>query len=126
MSFKIIYYLELWLPFRSVEQSYLCNFGRGQYEEQFCEFILNSGQWFSKRCGLKDFYFLELWRPSWSVEQAEPSFSFERVFMGNIHVKLFKFGPVVQEEMLFKEKVYVRRRMMTDPRWMKTDHNTSP
>ena len=26
--------------------------------------------------------------------------------MGNIHVKLYKFGPVVQEEMLFKEEVY--------------------
>ena len=29
-------------------------FGRGYYEEQFCEFILNLGQWFRK-CRLKDF-----------------------------------------------------------------------
>ena len=30
--------------------------------------------------------------------------------MGNIHVKLYmKFGPVVQKEMPFKEKVYGRR-----------------
>ena len=32
--------------------------------------------------------------------------------MGNFHVKLFEIRPVVQEEMLFKEKVYGRR--MTD------------
>ena len=40
-------------PFRSVEQSHLCNFGRGCYEEQFCKIILNLGQWF-RRCCLKD------------------------------------------------------------------------
>ena len=33
------------------------------------------------------------------------------------HVKLYKIGPVVQEEMLFKEKVYGRHT--------KTDHNSS-
>ena len=27
---------------------------------------------------------------------------------GNIHVKLFEIGPLVQEDMLFKEKVYGR------------------
>ena len=36
-----ISYLELWQPFSSVEQNHLCNFGRGYYEEQFCEIILN-------------------------------------------------------------------------------------
>ena len=37
--------------------------------------------------------------------------------MENIHVKLWKIGPVVQEEMLFKEKVYG---------WhTKTNHNSS-
>ena len=30
----------------------MCNFVRGCYEEQFCEIILNLGQWF--RCCLKD------------------------------------------------------------------------
>ena len=54
MLFKGISYLELWQPFYSVEQHHLCNFGRGVYEEQFCEIILNLGQWFS-RCCLKDF-----------------------------------------------------------------------
>ena len=28
--------------------------------------------------------------------------------MGNIHVKLYEFGPVVKEKMLFKEKNYGR------------------
>ena len=46
MPFKGIYYLELWQPFCSAECNHLCNFGRGYYEEQFCEIILNLGQWF--------------------------------------------------------------------------------
>ena len=52
--FKDISYLELWQSFCSVEQNHLCNFGRGYYEEQFCEIILNLDQWF-RRCHLKDF-----------------------------------------------------------------------
>ena len=54
MSFTDISYLELWQPFFSAECSHLCNFGRGYYEEQFLEIILNLGQWF-RRCHLKDF-----------------------------------------------------------------------
>ena len=54
MLFKIISYLELWQPFCSVERNQLCNFGRRYCEEQFCEIILNLGQWF-RRCHLKDF-----------------------------------------------------------------------
>ena len=54
MSFKDISYLELRRPFCSAEQNRLCNFGRGHYEEQFCEFILNFGQCF-RGCRLKDF-----------------------------------------------------------------------
>ena len=53
MPFKGISYLELWQPFCSAERNHLCNFGRGYYEEQFCELMLISGQWF--RCRLKDF-----------------------------------------------------------------------
>ena len=53
ISFKDIPYLELWHPFCSGERNHLCNFGRGYQEEQFCEIILNLGQWF--RCCLKDF-----------------------------------------------------------------------
>ena len=55
MSFKDISYLELLRPFCSAEWNHLCNLGRGDYEEQFCEIILNLGQWFRRRCCLKDF-----------------------------------------------------------------------
>ena len=54
MLFKGISCLDIWQPFCSVECNHLCNFGRGYYEEQFCEIILNLGQWF-RRCRLKDF-----------------------------------------------------------------------
>ena len=33
----------------------MTNFGRVHFEEQFCEIILKSGQWFRRRCRLKDF-----------------------------------------------------------------------
>ena len=54
MPFEGISYLELWQPFCSAERNHLCNFGRGYQEKQFCEIILNLGQWF-RRCLLKDF-----------------------------------------------------------------------
>ena len=41
MLVKDITYLELWQPFCSVERNHLCYFGRGYYEEQFYEIILN-------------------------------------------------------------------------------------
>ena len=56
MLFKNISYLELWQPVWSVEQNHLCNFGRRHHEEQFCEIILNLGQWFRRRCCLKIFF----------------------------------------------------------------------
>ena len=62
-----IFYLELCRPFCSAERNYLCNYGRGHYEEQFCEFISNLGQWF-RRYRLEYFY-LELWWPSCSVKR---------------------------------------------------------
>ena len=43
------------------------NFGRGLYEEQFCEIIMNWGQWLRKRC-LKISY-PELWWPACVVER---------------------------------------------------------
>ena len=55
MSFKDISCLDLWQPLCSAEGNHLCNFGRECYEEQFCEIILNLGQWFRRRCHLKDF-----------------------------------------------------------------------
>ena len=62
MPFKGISYLELWQPFCSVEQNHLCNLGRQYYEEQFCEIILNFGQWF------KNISYLKLWQPSCWVD----------------------------------------------------------
>ena len=50
MLFKDISYLELWWPFCSVEPNHLCNFGKGHYEEQFCEIILNLDKWFRAKC----------------------------------------------------------------------------
>ena len=55
MPFTDISYLELWQPFCSAEHIHLCKFGRGCYEEKFCEIILNLGQWVRRRCRLKDF-----------------------------------------------------------------------
>ena len=55
MPFKCISYLHIWQSFCSAECDHLCNFGRGYYEEQFCEIILNLGQRFRSRCCLKDF-----------------------------------------------------------------------
>ena len=69
MPSKGISYLELWQPFSSAENNQLCNFGRGYYEEQFCEIILNLGQWFRRRCHFKDFLSGTDWRPSCSVER---------------------------------------------------------
>ena len=40
MLLKEISYLHLWQPFCLVEWNHLCNFGRGHYEEHFCEIIL--------------------------------------------------------------------------------------
>ena len=48
MSFKDISYLELWWPLFTTEWNRLCNFGRRQHEEQFCEIILNLDQLFRK------------------------------------------------------------------------------
>ena len=55
MLFNDISYLELWQPHCSAEQKHLCKFGRGCYEEHFCEIIFNLGHWFRRRCHLKDF-----------------------------------------------------------------------
>ena len=54
MPFKGISYLDIWQPSCSAEHNHLCNFGRGYQEEQFCEIIFNLGQWFRRRCRLKD------------------------------------------------------------------------
>ena len=86
--FKDISYLELWRPFCSAEQNHLCNFGRGHYEEQFCEIILNSGQW-SRRCRLKDFLSGALAALLFSGVEKIYAILKEGI-MGDIHVKLYE------------------------------------
>ena len=53
MPFKDISYLELWLPFCSVQRDHLCNFGRGHYEKHYFEIISNLDKWFRRRCCFK-------------------------------------------------------------------------
>ena len=72
MLFKGISFLELWQPCCSLERNHLCNFGRRHQEKQFCEIILNLGQWFRRRCLLKDFL---------SEALANPLFSGVKSFM---------------------------------------------
>ena len=55
MLFKDISYQELWQPFCSVEGNHLFEIGRGYYEEQFCDIILNLDQWLRRKCCLKIF-----------------------------------------------------------------------
>ena len=75
MTFKDISHLELWQPFCSTERNHLCIFGRGCYEEQFCEIILSLGKWF-RRCRLKDFFIWAL--AALLFGGAEPFVEFER------------------------------------------------
>ena len=53
MSFNFFPYFQLRLPLCSAEQNHLGNFGRGPYEEQLGNIILNLGQWFLRRYCLK-------------------------------------------------------------------------
>ena len=59
MLFKDVSYLDLRQPFCSREQNRMCIFGKGYFEKQFCEIILNLGQWF-RRCRLKVFLYRAL------------------------------------------------------------------
>ena len=56
MPFKCIFLSGALAALCSTECNHLCNFGRGYYEEQFCELILNLGLWIRRRCCLE--YFL--------------------------------------------------------------------
>ena len=67
MPFKDISSIEIWRPFCSAEQNHLCNFGRGNPEEQFCEIILNLDLWYRKRCCFGPFF-----------SEAEPFVHFNR------------------------------------------------
>ena len=87
MRFKAISYLELWQPLRSAERNHLCNFGRRQHEEQFCEIILNLDQWFM-RCPLKIFRIWSSGSPFVKWSRAICAILVEGI-MRNNSVKLF-------------------------------------
>ena len=65
----------------------MCNFGRGHYEEQFCEIILNLGQWF-RRCRLK-VHILSSGGPPVQWSRTISAILKEGI-MANIHVKLYE------------------------------------
>ena len=88
MLFKNISYLEHWQPFCSAERNHLCNFGRGCYEEQFCELILNLGQCFRTRRRLKDFLSSAL--VALLLGSKSICAILKEGIMGNIHVKLYE------------------------------------
>ena len=68
MSFKAVSYLSLWWPLLQWSGTICAISEEGiMQEEQFCEIILNLGQWF-RRCHLKNSY-LELWRPLCLLER---------------------------------------------------------
>ena len=115
MPFKGISYLELWQPFSLAECNHLCSFGRGYQEELFWIWVSGpGGEFFS----LATFLF----------SGAEPFMQFwKRASWGTFMWSYIKLGPVYQENMSFKEKVYARTdgRLTDDGRRAKTDHNTS-
>ena len=100
MNFKGVSYLELWQRLCSVDRNFLCNFGRRYHEEQFSE-IMNLDQWFKRKCRLKAFL---IWSSDSPFVQRSVNIRAILVegIMRNNFVKLFEFGRVIQEEMLFK------------------------
>ena len=101
MTFKDISYLELWQPLCSEDLSYLCNFGRMYHEEQFYDINLNLDQGFRRKCHLKVFLICISDSPFVQQSVTSCAISVEGIIRNN-NVKLFEFGSVVQEEMLFK------------------------
>ena len=67
---------------------HLCNFVRGQYEEYFCEIILNLDQWFRRKGRLKIFLIYSSGGPFvlWSRTLCA---ILEAGIMRNISVELF-------------------------------------
>ena len=99
-------YLDIWQPFCLAECNHLCKFGRGYYEEQFNEIIWNLGQWFRSRCCLK--YFLSQALVALLFGRAEPFMHIlKRASWATFILSFMKFGPVVQEEMSFKDISYL-------------------
>ena len=103
MPFKDISYLELWQRFCSAERKDLCYFGRGYYEEHFCEIILNLDQWLWRKCHLKDISYLEVWQPFCSAEQNLLCNFGRGCYEEQFFLNYFEFGPVAQERCCLKD-----------------------
>ena len=77
----------------------MCNFGRMQHEEKFCESILNLDQWFRRKCRLKIF---AIWS-SGSLLVQKTRNHFGRGYYDETFCEIiFEFRPVAMEEMLLK------------------------
>ena len=64
MSFKDISYRELWLQSWTI----CAILGKGNYEEQFCDFFFQLGPAVQEGMPLKDISYLELWQHLRSIE----------------------------------------------------------
>ena len=115
MPFKGISYLELWQPFCSAESNYLCGFVRGYPEEQFCEIILNLGQWFRRGCQLKDFLSGAL--AALVFSGANIYATLKEGIIGNIHVKLYEIWTRcrLKKKFLHGRRTNDGRRLITIP-----------
>ena len=93
MLFEGISYLELWQPFCSVERNHLSKSGRGYYEEQFCEIVLDSDHWFRRRYRLKRFLIQSCGGPPVRWSGTIYAISKEGI-MEIIHVTLFEIWTI--------------------------------
>ena len=83
-------FLKLWQPFCSAEHNHLCNFGRGYYEEQFCEIILNLGHAVVQEA--MSFKRFPIWNSGGPpVRWSGPIYAIlKEGIMGNIYVKFYE------------------------------------
>ena len=91
-----------WLKMTDRLAAPLWNFGRVHHEEQFYEIILNLGQWFRRKCRLKDFLSIAL--AGLLFGAAEPFMQFWKWASWGIFME---FGPVFQKKMSFKHISYL-------------------
>ena len=93
-----------------MEQNHLCNFGRGYYEEHFCENILNFDQWFRR-------YFLSTALASLSLAELDYLCNFGREHYGERSCKII----------LYLDQIcHLKKRLIHGAQQMKTDHKSSP
>ena len=108
MSFKDVFNLQLWQLFCSVERNRLGHISIGPYGQHLCEIILNLGQQF-KICSLFCFIFSSGGHFVW---QSGTFWAFLETFLWNY----FKFGPVIQEGIMFKKMCKCNANTWTDVR----------